>query len=129
MALFSKKQDTEVKTQDAPAAPTSAPKKAEKSSVKTVKDLSRVLLKPRVTEKATDLQQQSAYVFDISEKATKPQIIQAVREMYKVTPKKIRVVTIRPKARRNARTGRTGVQSGGRKAYVFLKKGDSITIA
>lgn len=123
MALFSRKKDTEV---TAPAAETSAGKSA---SVKTVHDLSSVLSKPRITEKATMLQGAGAYVFDISEHATKPQIAQAVREMYKVSPLKIRVVTVRPKVRRNARTGRLGTKIGGRKAYIFLKKGDSITIA
>jgi large subunit ribosomal protein L23 len=123
MALFSKKQ-----TADAPAEGT-APAKAQARRQSAAGDLTRVLSNPRITEKATDLQQQSAYVFDISADATKPQIAQAVRDTYKVTPVKVRVVTIRPKVKRSMRTGRTGVRGGGRKAYVFLKKGDSITLA
>jgi len=56
------------------------------------------------------------------------QIIEAVRELYKVTPRMVRVVTIPAKLKRNARTGKPGVKHGGKKAYVFLKKGDTIAI-
>lgn len=124
MALFSKKQNT--------AAKAEAPKKEAKQAQPKVslKDRSHVLANPRITEKASDLQSKSnAYVFDISASATKTEIAQAIREMYKVSPIKVRVVTIHPKTKRSMRTGRTGVRSGGRKAYVFLKKGDSITLA
>ena len=123
MALFSKKQTTDT------TAETKAPAKAA-ASKSGARDLSRVLMNPRITEKATDLQNMNnAYVFDIAEGASKPQVAQAVRELYKVSPIRVRVVTIRPKVKRSTRTGRTSVVGGGRKAYVFLKKGDSITVA
>lgn len=126
MAIFSKKQNTA----GAAETPKEVKPVAKKGTQISSRDLSHALVSPRVTEKATDLQSlHNAYVFDISASATKNDIAQAVRQMYKITPLKIRVVTVRSKTKRNARTGKTGVQSGGRKAYVFLKKGDSITIS
>ncbi len=73
------------------------------------------------------MQGMNVYVFDIAASATKRDITRAVQGLYKVTPRKVNVVTVRRKAVRNARTGREGVKGGGRKAYVFLKQGDSIT--
>lgn len=126
MALFGTKK-TEEKN---PAAPKAPQGKRALGSVSGAGDLSHVLSNPRITEKSTDLQTRAgAYVFDVSAGATKPQIAQAVREAYKVTPTKVRVVTIRSKTKRSMRTGHVGVKGGGRKAYVFLKKGDSITLA
>ena len=92
------------------------------------RDLSHVLKHARITEKATMHSADSVYTFDIAEHATKRDVIQAVRALYKVTPRSVRVVTIPSKARRNARTGKLGVKQGGRKAYVYLKKGEVITI-
>jgi large subunit ribosomal protein L23 len=70
---------------------------------------------------------EGVYTFDISAGATKRDIKQAVKSIYKVTPRKVAVVTVRSKNVRSARSGKSGVKSGGRKAYVFLKKGDTIT--
>lgn len=122
MAIFSRTQ----KKADAPKAEKPAEKK-QSTGIKA--DHASVLKNPRITEKATMLQQGGTYVFDVSAGMTKPQIERAVRDMYKVAPTRVRVVTIPSKVKRSMRTGRTGVKSGGRKAYVTLKKGDTITIA
>lgn len=92
-------------------------------------DLSHVLLSPRITEKATDVQAGSVYVFDVAKNATKRDIASAVSRFYKVVPRMVRVVSIPAKNIRNMRTGRSGVKQGGKKAYVYLKKGDTITLA
>jgi len=68
------------------------------------------------------------YAFDVAEASNKREVLQAVRELYKVTPIKVRVVTIPSKIKRSARTGKSGVRGGGKKAYVYLKKGDTITL-
>jgi len=91
-------------------------------------DLSGVLVKPRITEKATDSTARGVYVFEVTEEATKPQIAEAVWQIYKVRPAKIRIARFPHKVVRNARTGKYGVKSGGRKAYVYLKPGESISI-
>jgi len=92
------------------------------------RNLSHVLRHARVTEKATMHSEAGVYTFDVAEDATKRDIMQAVRLLYKVTPRKVAIVTVPSKSRRNARTGKTGIKHGGKKAYVYLKKGEQITI-
>ncbi len=118
-ALFSKsKKDTK---KVAPSAERSA---APRLSLRKV-----VLLRPRITEKATVLAEGGAYTFDIAPGATKREVVDAVRATYSVTPRLVRIVNIPKKATRSARTGKRGMKGGGRKAYVYLKKGESITVS
>jgi large subunit ribosomal protein L23 len=83
---------------------------------------------PRITEKATLGYDKGSYVFNVSPRATAQEVAKEIAAIYNVKPVKVNMVTIRPKIKRNARTGRPGVIAGGKKAYVFLKKGDSITL-
>ncbi|MEZ4103150.1 MAG: 50S ribosomal protein L23 [Candidatus Paceibacterota bacterium] len=57
-------------------------------------------------------------------KASKLEIVKAIKSIYKVTPIKVNVVAV-PK-KRVVRKNTLGVKGGGKKAYVFLKKGDKI---
>ncbi len=121
MALFgSKKKNEETKA----AAPAVA-----QSSISLGHGVSHVLKAPRITEKASLQQGMSVYTFDVATSATKTQIISAIRSTYKVTPIKVRIAQVPSKKTRSARTGRTGVKSGGKKAYVYLNKGETITVA
>ena len=88
-----------------------------------------VLSNPRITEKATMVTAQSVYVFDITAHANKRQVKAAIEKVYKVKPHKVAIVNIKPKTTRNMRTGQYGTKKGGKKAYVYLKKGETITIA
>ena len=120
MALFGKTKKVETKAEVAPVASDT------RSGMP--QGLSHILKHPRITEKATMHSADGVYTFDIAERATKREVIQAVRALYKVTPRMVRVVTIPSKVRRSARTGKQGVKQGGKKAYVYLKKGETITI-
>ncbi|OGG54267.1 50S ribosomal protein L23 [Candidatus Kaiserbacteria bacterium RIFCSPLOWO2_12_FULL_53_8] len=91
------------------------------------RDLSHILRHTRITEKATMHSADGVYTFDIAPSATKRDVMQAVRALYKVTPRHVAVVSIPTKTKRNARTGKSGVRGGGKKAYVYLKKGETIT--
>lgn len=148
MALF----DTFKKKGEAKVAPTKEVKKTEKTAksektatkkVATPKektpavetttyskqggiDLSMVIREPRITEKATMLAEKGAYVFDVHQSSTKPLVAQAVIAKYGVTPEKIRILNIPQKRRQSRTTGVTHNTSGGRKAIVYLKKGDKI---
>jgi len=126
MALFSRKTKEVEKT--AATAPAAQKKSAAEVSGTTMAGLMHVLRNPRITEKASQVQEASVYTFDIAPGATKRQISAAVRALYKVTPRKIAVVSIPPKKRRNMRTGKRGISPGGRKAYVYLKAGETITV-
>jgi large subunit ribosomal protein L23 len=122
MALFSRKKNTEKK--EAPVASSSS---TPKSSIG--RDLTHILKHARITEKATMNQADSVFVFDVDTAASKRDIMQAMKALYNVIPRKVAVVNIRRKNVRSARTGRSGVKGGGRKAYVYLKKGETINIA
>lgn len=86
-----------------------------------------VLLKPRITEKAViGADKNGVYVFEVSSKATKKSISASVKALYKVTPVKVRTAKIMSKA--VFVRGKRGVKKGGKKAYVYLKKGDKIEL-
>ncbi|MEK7156841.1 MAG: 50S ribosomal protein L23 [Patescibacteria group bacterium] len=122
MALFGKKKNTEKKVTAVAAAPAE-----DVSGVTMGRDISTILKHARITEKASMHQEQGVYTFDIARSASKRDVIQAVRALYKVTPRMVRVVTVPVKSRRNARSGKLGYTGGGKKAYVYLKKGETIT--
>lgn len=90
-------------------------------------DTAMTLVRPHVTEKATDLSMRGVYVFDVHQSANKMRVRQAVEKLYKVKPVKIAMVNGKPKFMKNPRTGRLQVkQQGSKKALVYLKKGDKI---
>lgn len=135
MAIFSKTKENEeekvsIKTDAKKAASVFAGRrKAQKGLPKShySENLSAVLLRPRITEKATYNAENGVYVFEIATDATKRDVIKAVELFYKVTPVKVNLAKIPAKTRMTRRRIK-GVKSGGKKAYVFLKKGDSIEI-
>lgn len=92
-------------------------------------DYSHILKHARITEKATDAGALSVYVFDVASNATKRDIMRAVSALYKVSAIKVAIVTVPSKNVRSARTGKTGVKKGGKKAYVYLKRGDTIAVS
>jgi large subunit ribosomal protein L23 len=98
---------------------------AAKSEGSFAPHLSDVLVRPRITEKATDLVARSkVYTFDVKPKATKSLISKAIKQIYKVTPVKVAVVSV-PSKKIFVR-GKWGRTVAGKKAYVYLKEGDKI---
>jgi large subunit ribosomal protein L23 len=89
----------------------------------------KILINPRITEKAAYMSEQGCYVFNVATSANKTQIAQAIREVFKVTPRKVTIATVQRKQVMTRNTNRKGMTAGGKKAYVFLKKGDKIEIA
>ena len=121
MALFGNKKKEEKIEKTAVTAPPSLQPHARN-------DLSHVLKNPRITEKATMRQEGGVYTFDVALRATKSEIRDAIRVLYGVQPRKVHVVPVPSKQKRSVRTGIQGVARGGKKAYVYLKKGETITI-
>ncbi len=119
MALFSRSKKTE--TDAAAAAP-------ETKAVVSPNTLAHVLLTPRITEKASMAMEGFAYVFEVATNSNKRQISEAIQAVYKVKPRKVAIVNVKPKATRNMRTGKKGMKGGVKKAYVYLDKGQTITI-
>ena len=90
-------------------------------------ELNMVLLRPHITEKATNLSEKNIYAFEIAFKANKMQVKEAIQKFYKVTPVKVAVIMGTPKTMKNPRTGRMQVKKTAiKKAMVYLKKGDKI---
>ncbi len=105
-----------------------ATKKATKKDVAEAKApvVASVIIGPRVTEKAAYATEKNVYVFNVERSANKIQIRKAIKDAYKVTPVKIAVVVSKPKTK--VFRGNLGTQSGSKKAYVYLKKGDTIDL-
>lgn len=87
-----------------------------------------ILINPRITEKGANLSAAGVYVFNIAKDATKHDVMNAVKELYNVTPRKVTVVNIPGKVVQTRNTNRKGMTRAGKKAYVHLKKGDTIEI-
>jgi len=88
--------------------------------------LAHALKAPWFSEKALIGTERGVYVFEVPSDATKPEIAAAIETYFKVTPVKIRVANLPPK-KVSLRTRRgTGSRAARHKAYVYLKKGDTI---
>lgn len=112
-------------------------KTAEKKEVKpeirtapasSLRSFAHIFSSPRITEKASMHESMSVYTLNVSGSANKREIKEAISRIYKVSPRMVRIVPIPAKFKRNMRTGQTGVKKGGRKAYIYLKKGDTLTL-
>lgn len=125
MAIFSKK--TKVKEEDKKEVIETATVNTESKSKKTSnRSLEHVIRHPRVTEKANNTTAQNAYIFDVDPRANKVDISKAIESLYKVVP--VKVNTLKVPSKTVFYKGKKGVKSGGKKAIIYLKKGDSIEI-
>jgi large subunit ribosomal protein L23 len=86
--------------------------------------MTTIIKNPRVTEKASFAAEQNVYTFDISASANKTEIKKAIFALYKIHPIKVNVLSV-PKKNTMSK-GIKGTRGGGRKAFVYLKKGDKI---
>jgi large subunit ribosomal protein L23 len=83
-----------------------------------------IILRPRITEKASTISASNVYTFEVGKNSTKGQIAQAIKIYYKVTPVKVRTV-VNPTKQVFVR-GKKGTKPAVKKAYVYLKKGDKL---
>ena len=82
----------------------------------------------RLTEKGTRQgEKYNQYTVVADRLATKPQIKQAVQELFKVKVLKVNTLNVRGKMRRQ-RTTQAGQASDWKKAIVTLKEGDKIVL-
>jgi len=142
MSIFKKDQPEVKKAAKSKAKPAKSSRSAKpKTATKAVKKKSsqgkkktarldsgayRVLIRPLISEKATFLSGENKYVFEVSCQATKPEIKQAVKDVYGVEPIGVNVISVGGKARRYGRTlGRT---KNRKKAIVTLSAGQSIQV-
>lgn len=86
-----------------------------------------ILLRPRVTEKATYISEKGIFAFEVGDTATKDDVRRTVSTYFGVSPVKIRIA--RNPAKRVIIRGKRGVKQGVKKAYVYLKEGDKINLS
>jgi large subunit ribosomal protein L23 len=87
----------------------------------------KLIIAPRVTEKASLQSSANAYTFVVRNNATKLSLLAEIKKDYKVTPRAINITNL-PDTKVFVR-GRFGTKAGIKKAVVFLKKGDVINLA
>ena len=85
-----------------------------------------IIIKPIITEKSMDMLADKRYVFEVADGATKPEIANAIEEMFGVEVAKVNTISMKKKPKR------LGVHAGykgeWKKAIVTLKP-SSKTIA
>ncbi len=90
------------------------------------RDLIDLIRRPIITEKATLLLEKNQYTFEVSPKATKPEIKTAIEMLFDV--KVVGVSTLNP-PRKQRRVGKfVGNRALYKRAIVTLAPGDSITL-
>jgi large subunit ribosomal protein L23 len=88
-----------------------------------------VIRAPWLSEKALFATEKGVYTFAVAPRATKAEIAGAIKEIYKVEPRAVRVVNL-PGKQKALRTRRgVGTRAARTKAYVYLNAGDTIQFA
>ncbi len=121
MALFSRSKKNEERTAEVAAGGTSTARA-------TDANLSSVIVKPRITEKAVRLGEQNVYTFVVRRDASKREVAAAITALYNVTPVNVNIVNKTPRQYKSRSKNRVLTEKGMKKAYVYLKKGDSISL-
>jgi large subunit ribosomal protein L23 len=121
MQLF--KDTTEEKKEKSPKK-TSVAKKG--LSVKESPLASKLLSRPRITEKSYALNTLNQYVFVVNKEATKKTVKRAIEEVYAVSVDKVRMVCLPAKKRVFGKN--TGSKSAIKKAIVSVAKGQSLEL-
>lgn len=134
MALFRKKKD------DAGDARTGAAVTPKKSGASVARPSAHFapsktgrehthLIRPWFSEKALIGTEKGVYAFEVPKTTTKRDVARAVALIYKVAPQKVRIVNLpAKKVPLRGRRG-SGTRPARRKAYVFLKKGETLNLA
>ena len=93
--------------------------------------IENILIEHLVTEKATQASSLlNQYAFKVTRNANRVSIRQAVERRFNVTVEAVRVLNVKPKAKRDrSRRGRVGRKPGYKKAIIRLKAGDTIDLS
>ena len=99
---------------------------AKKAKSSETKEAYRILIKPLVTEKATNLVSQNKYSFVVNKKANKIEIAKAIKSLYGFEPQDINIINMGGKFVSYGRT--SGKKKNWKKAIITLKPGNKIEI-
>jgi large subunit ribosomal protein L23 len=93
-----------------------------------VKDPRDVIIEPIVSEKSYALIDRNVYTFRVHPDASKPEIADAVRDIFGVRVLKVNTLNRPGKRKRNRRTWTWGTRPDHKRAIVTLAEGDSIDL-
>jgi len=85
------------------------------------------VVSPIITEKTTIISENNQVVFEVPINASKPEIKEAIEQLFKVSVSAVNTMRVKGKTKRFR--GRPGRRKDVKKAIVTLKDGDSIDIA
>jgi large subunit ribosomal protein L23 len=85
-----------------------------------------IIRKPVITEKATMASEANAVVFQVAMDSTKPQIKDAVENLFGVKVKAVNTTITKGKVKKFR--GKPGVRNDVKKAYVTLEEGNTIDV-
>jgi len=100
--------------------------KVKRSKKEDTKNAYKVLLKPLITEKATDLVSQNKYCFEVASGTNKIEIKKAIKALYNVEPVSVNIIKMRGKRVTHGRI--SGKRKNWKKAIITLKPGDKIEV-
>jgi large subunit ribosomal protein L23 len=89
-------------------------------------DYQSVLIEPVLSEKSNLMREDGKYVFKVDSRADKLLVMEAVRQLFKVTPVSCRIINVTSKPKRLR--GRPGRTAEWKKAIVTIKKGETIRV-
>ena len=87
-------------------------------------DARSVIIRPIISEKSYAGIENNRYTFEVDKRASKPQIADAVAEVFNVTVTRVNTMRVPGKKRRLRAS--VGMTPAWKKAIVTLKEGDSI---
>ncbi len=91
-----------------------------------------IIDRPLITEKAANQSERGVYAFLVQDRANKYSVADAIEALYGVRPKKVRIAK-RPSKRKRLRVAgkerEYGMTAQKKKAYVFLREGDTIKLS
>jgi large subunit ribosomal protein L23 len=93
-----------------------------------MKDPRDVIISPVVSEKSYQLIESNVYTFVVHPDAAKPEIRNAVEEIFGVKVTNVNTLNRKGKSIRNRRTGKVGTRPARKRAIVTLAEGDSIDL-
>jgi large subunit ribosomal protein L23 len=86
----------------------------------------KIIMKPLVTEKVSDLGALNKYAFAVAKNANKIEVAKAIKEIYGIKPVGVNVIRMSGKKARYGRV--TGKRKDWKKAIITLPKGQTIKI-
>jgi large subunit ribosomal protein L23 len=85
--------------------------------------IENIIVRPVLTEKATNLTKEKTYMFEVALKANKHQVKTALEKLYDVSVDSVRLMIRKGKERRVGKRMKTKKLSESKIAFVVVKKG------